>query len=85
MELAWDASQRGWWDDYADKLNADYREYIGLDRGAASIRQYLREVIPGLLRTPDYVHAQRADLPFLDFFPCRRAIPHPCLGRGTTH
>ena len=32
-----------------------YEVYIGLEAGAASIRNFERRVIPGLLQTADYI------------------------------
>jgi hypothetical protein len=54
VELAEDATQRGWWEDYADALNPEYMEFIGLEEEAASVLQWQSDVIPGLLQTEDY-------------------------------
>src|SRR6516165_10858544 len=34
LELAEDATQRGWWEDYADALTPEYLEFIGLEAEA---------------------------------------------------
>jgi hypothetical protein len=54
LGLAEDATQRGWWEGYADALNPEYMEFIGLEEEAASVRQWQSDVIPGLLQTEDY-------------------------------
>jgi Domain of unknown function (DUF5753)/Helix-turn-helix domain len=59
LDLAEDATQRGWWDEYADALTRDYMEFIGLEAGAAAVLQWQSDVIPGLLQTDDY--ARRLD------------------------
>src|SRR5438105_1733696 len=40
LTLAEDAAQKGWWEDYADSLSADYQQFIGLEDEASS--QHLR-------------------------------------------
>lgn len=54
LELAEDAVQRGWWDDYADAITPEYLEYIGLEAEATSCLQWQSDTIPGLLQTEDY-------------------------------
>lgn len=54
LELAEDATQRGWWDDYADALNPQFLEFIGLEAEAVSSLQWQADVVPGLLQTEDY-------------------------------
>lgn len=54
LELAEDATQRGWWDDYADALNPPLLEFIGLEAEAVSSLQWQSDLIPGLLQTEDY-------------------------------
>lgn len=50
-----DARERGWWDAYrADISSATYISYVGLEAGAASIRQFQIGFIPGLLQSPEY-------------------------------
>lgn len=55
LDLARDAAQKGWWEDYADVISAQYQEFVGLEAEATSIRQYQVEVLPGLLQTEEYV------------------------------
>jgi hypothetical protein len=46
-----------WWTSYRDAVPAVYLDYIGYERGAASIRQFPGTVVPGLLQTPAYARA----------------------------
>jgi transcriptional regulator with XRE-family HTH domain len=48
------ARERGWWDSYRDVTSGTYLSYVGLEAGAASIRQFQIGFIPGLLQTPEY-------------------------------
>ena len=57
IQLARDARQPGWWHSFRDVLPNPYEVYIGLEAGAASIRNFEPIVIPGLLQTPDYAGA----------------------------
>ena len=54
LELAQDATQAGWWDDYSDALNPQLLEFIGLEAEAASSRQWQADTVPGLLQTEAY-------------------------------
>jgi hypothetical protein len=54
LELAQDAAQRGWWEDYADALTPQYLEFIGLEQEAVSCLHWQADIIPGLLQTEDY-------------------------------
>jgi transcriptional regulator with XRE-family HTH domain len=54
LELARDAAQKGWWEDFADELSPDYQQFIGLEHEASSIAIWHVEVIPGLLQTQAY-------------------------------
>jgi transcriptional regulator with XRE-family HTH domain len=54
LELAKDAAQRGWWEDYSDGLSADYQQFIGLEHEAASIAIWHVEVVAGLFQTEKY-------------------------------
>src|SRR5580700_9425236 len=37
LELARDAAQKGWWEDYSDALSPDYQQFIGFEHEATSI------------------------------------------------
>jgi transcriptional regulator with XRE-family HTH domain len=54
LELARDAAQKGWWEDYTVELSPDYQQFIGFEHEASSISIWHVEVIPGLLQTPAY-------------------------------
>ncbi len=54
LQLAIDATQKGWWEDFADELSTDYQQYIGLEHEATSIAIWHVEVIPGLLQAEAY-------------------------------
>jgi transcriptional regulator with XRE-family HTH domain len=45
----------GWWKEYTDL--GDLVEYIQLEDGAATIRTYQSQLVPGLLQTPQYARA----------------------------
>lgn len=54
LELAQDAVQRSWWEDYADDLDPQYLEFIGLEAEATSCLQWQSDFVPGLLQTEGY-------------------------------
>jgi hypothetical protein len=54
LELAEDATQRGWWEDYADALTPEYMEFIGLEAEAVSSLQWQADLIPGHFQTEAY-------------------------------
>ena len=54
LALAEDASQKGWWEEYASSLPEDYQEYIGLEHEASTILIWHVDVVPGLLQTEGY-------------------------------
>lgn len=55
LELAEDAVQRGWWEDYADVLTPHYLEFIGLEAEAVSCFHWQADIVPGILQTEDYI------------------------------
>ncbi len=57
IRLAREARQPGWWHSFRDVLPNPYEVYIGLEGGAASIRNFEPVVVPGLLQTEDYARA----------------------------
>src|SRR5580692_8099180 len=57
IQLTRDARQPGWWHSFRDVLPNPYEVYIGLEAGAASIRNFEPIVVPGLLQTEDYARA----------------------------
>ena len=54
IQLTREARQPGWWHSFRDVLPNPYEVYIGLEAGAASIRNFEPSVVPGLLQTEDY-------------------------------
>jgi transcriptional regulator with XRE-family HTH domain len=54
VALAEDAAQKGWWEEFADILSADYQQFIGLEHEASSIAIWHIDVVPGLLQTEAY-------------------------------
>ena len=60
LDLAADANQRGWWEDYADALAPEYMDFIGLEAEAATALVWQVETIPGLLQTEEYAREIQA-------------------------
>jgi transcriptional regulator with XRE-family HTH domain len=54
LDLARDAAQKGWWEDFSDELSYDFQQFIGFEHEASSIAIWHVEVIPGLLQTSAY-------------------------------
>jgi transcriptional regulator with XRE-family HTH domain len=54
LELAEDAAQKGWWEEFADSLSPDYQQFIGLEHEASSIAIWHVDVVTGLLQTEAY-------------------------------
>jgi transcriptional regulator with XRE-family HTH domain len=54
LELAEDATHKGWWEEFADSLSADYQQFIGLEHEASSIAIWHVDVVTGLLQTERY-------------------------------
>jgi transcriptional regulator with XRE-family HTH domain len=54
LELAEDATQKGWWEEFTDSLAEDYQQFIGLEHEATSIAIWHVDVVTGLLQTEAY-------------------------------
>ena len=54
LALAEDATRKGWWEEFADSLSADYQQFIGLEHEASSIAIWHVEAVAGLLQTEAY-------------------------------
>ena len=54
LSLAEDAAQKGWWEQFADALSADYQQFIGLEHEASAIAVWHVDVVTGLLQTEAY-------------------------------
>jgi hypothetical protein len=57
LDLAQEASRKGWWEEYSDVSTAEYREFIGLEAEANSIAVWHVEVVTGLLQTERYARS----------------------------
>ena len=57
VELGRKASQRGWWDAYADATTEEYSTLIALESDAESERHFAPIIVPGLLQTEEYALA----------------------------
>jgi transcriptional regulator with XRE-family HTH domain len=54
LALAFEASEKGWWDGFSDVLPDEHISLIGLEDEAAAEWSWHLEVIPGLLQTEEY-------------------------------
>ncbi|MGH3205613.1 MAG: helix-turn-helix domain-containing protein, partial [Streptosporangiaceae bacterium] len=54
LGLAEDAARKGWWEEFADTLSDDYKQFIGLEHEAASMAIWHVDVVTGLLQTEAY-------------------------------
>jgi len=57
LDLAAEANERAWWDNYADALSPTYRELLGLESEATSELIWQVTAVPGLLQTEEYARA----------------------------
>lgn len=58
IQAARDSRRKGWWETYGpDALPPWFSLYVGLEQGAAEIRSYEAQLIPGLLQTSGYCEA----------------------------
>lgn len=64
IELAREATRKGWWEDYGDALPGQYADLIGLEDEARSCRIWQIECVPGLLQIRDY--ARQVNVPAQD-------------------
>ena len=54
LGLAEDATHKGWWEEHADSLSEDYKQFIGLEHEATSMAIWHVDVVTGLLQTEEY-------------------------------
>jgi transcriptional regulator with XRE-family HTH domain len=54
LALAEDATQKGWWEEFAETLSEAYQQFIGLEHEATSIAVWHVDVVAGLLQTEAY-------------------------------
>jgi transcriptional regulator with XRE-family HTH domain len=57
IEVAKEASQRGWWHPYAGTIPEGYATYIGFEADAEQIWNFDASTMPGLLQTEAYARA----------------------------
>ncbi len=58
LQAAQDSRQKGWWERYdTSTLRSWFAPFVGLEQGAAQIRIYEAQLIPGLLQTKEYAEA----------------------------
>ena len=57
LDLAVEANERGWWEDYGEALTQEYRDFIGLEAEASSVLVWHAEAVPGLLQTEAYARS----------------------------
>ena len=54
LDLAKEATQKGWWEEFSSTLSEDYTQFIGLEHEATSMAIWHVDVVPGLLQTEGY-------------------------------
>jgi transcriptional regulator with XRE-family HTH domain len=57
LSLAREATDKGWWEEYADVMPEDYVSIIGLEAEATAEWSWHLDVIPGLLQHEAYIRA----------------------------
>lgn len=57
LEMARHATERGWWQDFGDRLPPELRTLSDHEDSALVITGFETTVIPGLLQTPEYARA----------------------------
>jgi len=55
LDMARHATERGWWQEYGDRLPAELRTLSDHEYSAIAVTNFETTVIPGLLQTPDYM------------------------------
>jgi transcriptional regulator with XRE-family HTH domain len=65
--LARETRRPGWWTPYNSEVRPTFRQFLGLEQGASSLREYGPVIVPGLLQTKRYMRAvMEASIPMLD-------------------
>lgn len=57
LTLAREATDKGWWEEYADVISEEYLALIGLEAEATSELSWRLDVVPGLLQTEKYARS----------------------------
>src|SRR5262245_18819586 len=65
LDMARHATERGWWQDFGDRLPAELRTLSDHEDSALTITNFETAVMPGLLQTPDYSAALIAASPVI--------------------
>jgi hypothetical protein len=65
LEMARHATERGWWQEFGDRLPAELRTLSDHEDSALTITNFETTVIPGLLQTPEYATALIAASPVI--------------------
>jgi transcriptional regulator with XRE-family HTH domain len=55
--LADGTGERGWWEEYGDRVPDWFALYLGLEQGADEVLIWNPELVPGLLQTAEYAEA----------------------------
>jgi transcriptional regulator with XRE-family HTH domain len=58
MTIAREASERGWWESWANEMGTRQALYANLEAGASMIREYQMTLLPGLLQTSEFTQAR---------------------------
>jgi transcriptional regulator with XRE-family HTH domain len=58
--------EEGWWEDYRAYYNQQFLNFLGYEDSATRIRQYMSQIVPGLLQTEEYARALVTDYHHLD-------------------
>lgn len=61
QELNRGARERAWWVSYRDDIAATYLDFVGYEAGAAIIREFNPNYLPGLLQMPEYAEVLTAN------------------------
>ncbi|MFV2021657.1 DUF5753 domain-containing protein [Micromonospora sp. LOL_023] len=57
VQIAKEATKRGWWYSYRDVIPDWFETFVGFEGEASLIQAYQPQVVPGLLQTEDYARA----------------------------
>jgi len=60
QELNKTAKESAWWYNYRNDISAPYLNFVGYEAGASFIRQFVANVVPGLLQTKEYAEVLTA-------------------------
>jgi len=63
VELARQADEPGWWQQFGDALTYEYATYIAMEAEAAALRVFEPSIVHGLLQTQEYAQAMIAKGP----------------------